>query len=128
MAWSIHSGRALGIPDRCVRHDARNLSTKTLVGFGPRRNSIWEHDAMRFNLRLHGRTADGRECLADIPAYAVSSQELQREAQKAAESAAWYFADDGKSAPPEGSQITVERVEELERKRRATDGTQIKHR
>ena len=83
---------------------------------------------MRFNLRLHGRTVDGRECLADVSAYAVSSKDLQREAQKAAESAAWYFADDSKTAPLEGSHITVEGVEELERKPRATDGTQLKHR
>jgi len=73
---------------------------------------------MRFDLRLHGRTADGRKCLADISAYAVSSKDLERQAQQAAESAAWYFADDSKNAPPEGSQITVERVEQLEQKRR----------
>lgn len=68
---------------------------------------------MRFDLRLHGRTAAGQECQADITVYAASKGDLQKQADIAARSAAWM----AKVAPydpiPEGSQITVESVEKV---------------
>ena len=68
---------------------------------------------MRFNLRLHGRTADGRNCRAEITVYASSEKDLQREAKKASQSAAWYFTGNTREEPPDGSHITVESVERL---------------
>ena len=45
---------------------------------------------MRYDLRFRGRTADGRECRAEVSVYARSLKDLQREADLAARS-----ADDG---------------------------------
>ena len=36
---------------------------------------------MRFNLRLHGRTASGQECQADVSVYARSKKQLLEERQ-----------------------------------------------
>jgi hypothetical protein len=70
-------------------------------------------NAMRFNLRLNGRTDSNQECRADVSVYAGSQQELQEQATKAAENAVWLF----KAAPhdpiPEGSHITIESVEQI---------------
>ena len=68
---------------------------------------------MRFDLRLHGRTADGRKCQADVSVYARSQKQLQKEAKRAAESAAWRHLDQGEEWVAEGSHITVENVELL---------------
>ncbi len=73
---------------------------------------------MRFDLRLHGRTPDGKECRADISVYANSQKQLQDEAMKAAETAAWHGLDPKEEWVPEGSQITVEHVEMLEKKKK----------
>lgn len=66
---------------------------------------------MRFNLRLHG-TAGGKACRADVSVYAKSLGELQKQADDAARSAAWVFADPPHDPVPEGSHITVEHVEQ----------------
>ena len=66
---------------------------------------------MRFNLRLHGRTAAGRPCRADVSVYARSQRQLQEQATRAAEKAAWLAADPPHDPIPEGSAITVEHVE-----------------
>jgi len=70
---------------------------------------------MRFDLRLHGETGDGKKCWADISVYARSQGDLLQEAHRASENAAWQL--DGATAVdvPEGSQITVLNVELLER-------------
>ncbi len=68
---------------------------------------------MRFDLRLHGRTASGQECQADVSVYAGSQRQLQEQAKKAAETAAWLDAAAPHDPIPEGSHITVERVERL---------------
>lgn len=72
---------------------------------------------MRFDLRLHGRTADGKECRADVSVYANSQGQLETEAKKAAETAAWHGVDPKEEWVPEGSCITVEHVELLEKKK-----------
>ena len=68
---------------------------------------------MRFDLRLLGRTGEGKKCQADISVYAGPKDELDREAMKAAESAAWRFSEDNEDWVPEGSHITVEEVKLL---------------
>jgi hypothetical protein len=68
---------------------------------------------MRFDLRLHGRTSDGKPCRADVSVYASSQGQLQQEAAKAAESAPWRGLDGQEDWIPEGAAITVERVELL---------------
>jgi hypothetical protein len=68
---------------------------------------------MRLDLRLHGHTASGQKCQADISVYASSQKKLREEADIAARSAAWIAAEPPHDPIPEGSQITVERVEKL---------------
>ena len=68
---------------------------------------------MRLDLRLHGRTAAGQKCQADISVYATGAKELQEQADIAARSAAWIAADPPHDPIPEGSHITVENVEQL---------------
>jgi hypothetical protein len=68
---------------------------------------------MRFDLRLHGRTASGQQCQADVSVYAGSQRQLQKQAQRAAESAAWLAKDPPHEPIPEGSAITVEHVEKI---------------
>jgi hypothetical protein len=68
---------------------------------------------MRFNLRLHGRTPSGQTCQADISVYASGPKDLQEQADIAAQSAAWTAVDPPYDPIPDGSQITIERVEKL---------------
>lgn len=68
---------------------------------------------MRFNLRLHGRTASGQPCRADITVHAGSQRDLQDQARRASQAAAWVSADPPHVPIPEGSAITVEGVERL---------------
>lgn len=68
---------------------------------------------MRFDLRLHGRTADGVKCRADISAYARSKDELFKEADLAARAGPWLASDPPHDLIPEGSEITVEDVTDL---------------
>ncbi len=68
---------------------------------------------MRFDLRLHGRTASGQNCQADVSVYANSQRDLQEQAKKVAEKAAWLAKDPPFDPIPEGNAITVERVEKL---------------
>jgi hypothetical protein len=68
---------------------------------------------MRFDLRLHGKTPDGRKCQADVSVYADGQEQLQQEAKRAAESAAWRHVDAGEEWVAEGSHITVENIEWL---------------
>ena len=68
---------------------------------------------MRFDLRLHGRSASGQRCRADVSVYAASQRQLQEQARKASETAAWLAAEPPYDPIPEGSAITVERVERL---------------
>jgi hypothetical protein len=70
---------------------------------------------MRFNLRLHGRTAGGVRCQADVSVYANSKTQLQREAKAAAENAPWHALGPDAEWIPDGAHITVERVERLPR-------------
>jgi hypothetical protein len=67
---------------------------------------------MRFDLRLHGVTGEGKKCQADISVYANSGEQLQREAEEAATTAAWRSAEPGEEWIAEGSTITVEHVEQ----------------
>jgi hypothetical protein len=69
--------------------------------------------AMRFDLRLHGRTGDGRSCWADISVYASSAADLETHAMDASTNAAWFLRDAPGDVVPEGSAITVESVERL---------------
>jgi hypothetical protein len=68
---------------------------------------------MRLDLRLHGTTADGKACRADVSVYAKSAKDLQEQADHAARSAAWEYADPPHDPVPEGSHITIERVEQV---------------
>ncbi|MBA4067629.1 MAG: hypothetical protein C0501_28775 [Isosphaera sp.] len=68
---------------------------------------------MRFDLRLHGRTPDGKKCRADVSVYAGSQKELREQADAAARSAAWLGADPPHDPIPEGSHITIENVEKI---------------
>lgn len=68
---------------------------------------------MRFDLRLHGRTSDGKPCRADISVYANSQRQLQEEANRAAESAPWCGLDHDEDWIADGANITVEGVEAL---------------
>ncbi len=68
---------------------------------------------MRFDLRLHGRTSSGQHCQADVSVYASSEKDLLEQAQKVAEKAAWLDRDPPHTPIPEGSAITVERVQRL---------------
>jgi hypothetical protein len=68
---------------------------------------------MRFDLRLHGRTSTGQKCRADISVYASSQKDLQEQADIAAKTAAWEAAAPPHDPIPDGSQITIERVEKL---------------
>jgi hypothetical protein len=68
---------------------------------------------MRFDLRLHGRTASGQHCQAEVSVYARSQRDLREQAARAAEQAAWLARDPPHEPIPEGSQITVEHVERI---------------
>ena len=68
---------------------------------------------MRFDLRLHGRTEDGRRCIADVSVYADSAESLKDEAHQAATNAPWHTDDDAATWIPDNSTIIVERVELL---------------
>ena len=68
---------------------------------------------MRFDLRLHGRTASGQHCQAEVSVYARSQRDLREQAARAAEQAAWLAWDPPYDPIPEGSQITVEHVERI---------------
>ncbi len=68
---------------------------------------------MRLDLRLHGCTASGQKCQADVSVYASSQKELMEQADTAARSAAWIATDPPHDPIPEGSQITVENVEQI---------------
>ena len=68
---------------------------------------------MRLDLRLHGRTAEGQKCRADVSVYATSQKDLMKQADNAARSAAWLAVDPPHDPIPEGSQITVENVEKI---------------
>lgn len=68
---------------------------------------------MRFDLRLHGRTGEGRRCVADVSVYANSSESLKQEAHEAATNAPWHTDDAAATWIPDNSTITVERVELL---------------
>lgn len=68
---------------------------------------------MRLNLRLHGKTASGQKCQADVSVYAKSQDDLMKQADAAARSAAWLATDPPHDPIPEGSEITVEHVEKI---------------
>ena len=68
---------------------------------------------MRFDLRLHGRTKDGKKCQADVSVYARSQKQLFKQADAASRQAAWMSAAPPFDPIPEGSEITVERVQKL---------------
>ena len=68
---------------------------------------------MRLDLRLHGRTAAGQKCQADVSVYASRQQDLMTEADNAARSAAWLATDPPHDPIPEGSQIAIEHVEKI---------------
>ena len=68
---------------------------------------------MRLDLRLHGRTATGQKCRADVSVYASSQRELRKEADLAARTAAWMAAEKPHDPIPDGSEITIEHVERI---------------
>jgi hypothetical protein len=72
-----------------------------------------EERPVRLDLRLHGKTADGRKCQAEVSVYVKSKGELFKEADLAARTAAWAFTDPPHDPIPDGSQITVEHVEKI---------------
>jgi hypothetical protein len=68
---------------------------------------------VRLDLRLHGTTAGGQKCQAEVSVYVRSKSELMKEADLAARKAAWMAADPPHDLIPEGSQITIEHVEKI---------------
>ena len=66
---------------------------------------------MRFDLRLHGRTEDGKRCVADVSVYANSADSLKHEAHEAAKNAPWHIDDEAATWVRDNSTIVVERVE-----------------
>jgi hypothetical protein len=68
---------------------------------------------MRIDLRLHGRTADGRKCYADVTVHASTKARFMEEAKKAGEHGPWIAADGRHEFIEDDSQITVEHVERL---------------
>jgi hypothetical protein len=68
---------------------------------------------VRLDLRLHSRTASGQPSRADVSVYTKGGHELQKEADLAARTAAWVSAEAPFDPIPDGSQITVERVERI---------------
>ena len=68
---------------------------------------------MRYNIRLLGRTKDGRRCRADITVYAQSQRQLVDQAKRVSEDADWHYTEPPFDDLPEGSHITVEHVERL---------------
>ena len=54
---------------------------------------------MRFDLRLHGRTASGKDCVLDTSVYASSGRQLEREAARAAEAGPWYYQGTSEVVP-----------------------------
>jgi hypothetical protein len=70
---------------------------------------------MRFDLRLHGQTSDGRRCVAHVSVYADSLASLQQQAHQAGTTGPWYCDDDTATLIPDNSTIVVERVEQLNR-------------
>jgi hypothetical protein len=68
---------------------------------------------MRFHLRLRGRTADGVKCRADVSVSARSQKHLQRQTDEAARTAVWLADAPPHDPIPEGSHITIERVETI---------------
>jgi hypothetical protein len=68
---------------------------------------------VRLDLRLHGRTASGQKCRADVSVYVKSKRDLQKEADLAARTAAWASAEAPYDPIPDGSQITIEHVERI---------------
>jgi hypothetical protein len=62
---------------------------------------------------LHGRTATGQKCRADVSVYASSQRELRKEADLAARTAAWMAAEKPHDPLPNGSKITIEHVERI---------------
>jgi len=73
---------------------------------------------MRFDLRLHGRTTSGKDCVMETSVYAASGEQLQEEAARAATEGPWYFQGTTEVVP-ETEAITVERVEQLKKQRPA---------
>ena len=73
---------------------------------------------MRFDLRLHGRTEDGRRCVADVSVYANSAESLKREAHEAAKNAPWQIDDVEATWVRDNSTIVVERIELLNKGRK----------
>jgi len=78
---------------------------------------------MRFNLRLLGKTKDGKKCRADITVYAQNSKHLQSRVKKIAEDADWHFIEPPGEDVPEGSYILVERVQNLDELKSQTPPT-----
>ena len=68
---------------------------------------------MRYDLRLFGRLDDGRECQADISIYVKEDQELFKLANEAAGDAPWLLKEKGWPDVPDNANITIERVEHL---------------
>jgi hypothetical protein len=68
---------------------------------------------MRFDVRLHGRTASGQLCHVDVALDAKSQQDLLEQAQKIAGKAAWLAAEPPFTPIPKGTTVTVERVERI---------------
>ncbi len=68
---------------------------------------------MRLDLRLHGTTASGQKCQADVSVYASSQKDLMVQTDIAARSAAWLSKEPPYDPIPEGSRITIESVEKV---------------
>jgi hypothetical protein len=67
---------------------------------------------MRFNLRLFGKTIEGRECILDASVYARGLKDLEDQTHKLASEGPWYFKGTSTTVP-EQQTITVEHVEQL---------------
>lgn len=74
---------------------------------------VGQDSHMRFDLRLHGRTEDGKRCMADVSVYANSADSLKYEAHEAAKNAPWHIDDEAATWVRDNSTIVVERVELL---------------
>ena len=73
---------------------------------------------MRHDIRLHGRTTQGEDCVAMISVYTptIDSDEIQKELDSWTPHLAWFLKKPGSPDVPAGAEIDVVRVERLEKR------------
>lgn len=68
---------------------------------------------MRFDLRLHGRTAGGRDCVLEVSVYGSSQKQMEEELTRRAEIGPWFYKDTNEQVPESEERITIEHVEPM---------------